>query len=148
MGSTPLLFKSVVLKIIAFCQVNHVFFTCKLRQAFLFWVPNLIAILKILISQIWKTTLQIPWGNFQYVPIGRCRIPKQRNFLSHFSNFLFVPKSEATFQRCNSTLARGKWISWRASERFILLARWGKLPCHKKLGIFKFMFPLSDIIFL
>jgi hypothetical protein len=37
-------------------------------------------------------------------------------------------------QRCNLTLARGKWISWRASKRFILLARLGNFPYHKKTG--------------
>jgi hypothetical protein len=38
------------------------------------------------------------------------------------------------------TLARGKWISWRASKHFILLARLGKLPGRIKLGIFKFSY--------
>ena len=48
-------------------------------------------------------------------------------------------------QRCNLTFAQGKWISWQASKRFILLARLGKLPCHKKLGIF--MFSLASLCF-
>jgi hypothetical protein len=83
MGSTPFLFKSVVLKIIAFCQVNHVFFQVNYDKHSSF-------------EFLTKTSLQISSGNLQYVPNGRCRIPKQRNFLSNFSNFLFVPKSEAT----------------------------------------------------
>jgi hypothetical protein len=52
-------------------------------------------------------------------------------------------------QRCNLTLARlpgaSEYHNLQASKRFILLARFGKLPCHKKLGIFKFMFSLLDI---
>ena len=36
-------------------------------------------------------------------------------------------------QRCNLT----QWISRRARECFILVARLGKLTCHKKVGIFK-----------
>ena len=58
----------------------------------------------------------------------------------------FDVSSECPSRGC--PLARGKWISWRASKRFILLARLGKLPCHKKLGIFKFMFSLSDKFFI
>ena len=34
------------------------------------------------------------------------------------------------------------------SKRFILFAQLGKLPCHKKLAIFKFMFSLSDTFFI
>jgi hypothetical protein len=36
----------------------------------------------------------------------------------------------------------------RASKHFVLLARLGKLPCHQKLDIFKFMFSLSDNFFI
>ena len=39
-------------------------------------------------------------------------------------------------------------VNIMASNCFILLARLGKLPCHKKLGIFKFMFSLSDKFFI
>jgi hypothetical protein len=44
--------------------------------------------------------------------------------------------------------AWGKWISWRGSKHFILLAWLGQLSYHKKLGIIKFMFSLSDKFFI
>ena len=52
-------------------------------------------------------------------------------------------------QTCNLILARLPGASeYHDGKRFILLARLGKLPCHKKLGIFKFMFSLSDTFFI
>jgi hypothetical protein len=57
-----------------------------------------------------------------------------------------LPNGNYYAQRCNLTLARGKWISWRASKSFLLIARTGKLLCHKKLASFQFILLLSDRI--
>jgi hypothetical protein len=52
-------------------------------------------------------------------------------------------------QMCNLTLARLPGANeYHDGQVNVLFAQLGKLPCHKKLWIFKFMFSLSDINFL
>jgi hypothetical protein len=151
MGSTPFLFKSVVLKIIAFCQVNHVFLQVNYDKhssfEFLIWLQ---------FSKFWfRKSEKLPCKSLE--EIFNMFLSAVAVFQSRETSFqIFLTcsfqKVKPPSNRCNSSqhlpAYRGKWKSWRASKRFILLARLGKLPCHKKLGIFKFMFSLSDINFL
>ena len=147
MGSTPFLFKSVVLKIIAFCQVNHVSFQVNYDKhssfEFLTWLQFWKFWFRKFEKRPCKSLQEICNMFLMAVAIFQSRETSFQIFLTSCSFQKVKPPQVNT-----CLLARGKWISWRASKRFILLARLGKLPCHKKLGIFKFMFSLSDINFL
>jgi hypothetical protein len=57
-------------------------------------------------------------------------------------------KFDKILPKKNILISWGKWMSCRPSKRFILLARLGKLPCHKKQGIFVSLFLLLDKCFI